>query len=465
MKITFSGAAQTVTGSMHIIQANGRKILLDCGLFQGRRKEAFKLNREIRVDPTTIDAVLLSHAHIDHSGNLPTLVKNGFKGTIYATSATCDLCGIMLPDSAYLQERDVEYVNKKRKRQGKTLFEPLYTIEDAKATMPFFQAVSYEQPFKIDSCFEVVYHEAGHILGSAMIEIRIKENGGIKKVIYTGDIGRPGQPILRDPWPMEPADVLISESTYGGREHEGQERIKEKLLPILKKVHESRSKMVIPSFSVGRTQHLIFLLHQFWEEGLLPSMPVYVDSPLSVNATEVFRKHPECYDEEILNCLANNNDPFGFSRLTYIQKLEESKALNERPGPMAIISASGMCEGGRVLHHLANTISNPDNTVLIIGYQAENTLGRRIIEKRETVRIYGDTYPLRARVEKINAFSAHADQPEILKWVSPAQGKIEQIFLVHGEAKQTVPLSEALKEQGYRHIAMPSPGDEWSPPS
>jgi len=461
MKLTFLGAAKTVTGSKHLLEANGRRILFDCGLFQGKRKEAFELNREVCCDAEKIDTVLLSHAHIDHSGAIPSLIKRGFSGTVFATGATCDLCRIMLPDSGYLQERDVEYVNKKRIRQGKKPFEPLYTAEEGKAAASRFQPVSYEHSFKLDDAIEVVYHDAGHILGSAMIEVRVREPSGWKTLVFSGDIGRPHQPILRDPWPLEPADIVIMESTYGGRTHEGEERIRTKLLAVLKRAAELKGKVVIPAFSVGRTQHLVYLLNQLWSEGALPPMDVFVDSPLSVNATEVFRKHPECYDREILQFLARDEDPFGFSRLKYVRDLEESKALNDRRGPVVIISASGMCEGGRILHHLANSIRDPRNAVLIIGYQAENTLGRRLVEGRKPIRIYGEEYELNAMVETINAFSAHADQGELLGWVKAAEGRIGKTFVVHGEETQASALAEKLAEMGHHNVVIPSPGQVW----
>ncbi|HNR98617.1 MAG TPA: MBL fold metallo-hydrolase [Planctomycetota bacterium] len=461
MKLTFYGATRAVTGSAHLLEVNGRRLLLDCGLHQGKRKEAFERNRNLLMPADTLDAVLLSHAHIDHSGNLPTLVKRGFRGTIYATSATCDLCSIMLPDSGHLQEQDVQFVNKKRARLGKNPFEPLYTVEEAEAVMPYFQAVSFEEPFRIDGQTEVIYHGAGHILGAAITEIRAGGGGGARRIIYSGDLGRPSQPILRDPWPLEPNDVLIMETTYGGRRHEGAQRIEEKLLPILRKAVPQRGKIVIPSFSVGRTQHLVHILHKFWKNGDLPPMPIYVDSPLSVNATEVFRRHPECYDEETLALLARREDPFGFARLVYVRDVQESKALNDRPGPMVIISASGMCEGGRVLHHLAHTVGDARNTVLIIGYQAENTLGRQLVEKRPEVKIFGERYTVRAEVETINAFSAHADRQELLDWMAGALGRLGLVFLVHGEETQSVAFLNELTARGVKNVIIPHAGQTW----
>ncbi len=461
MKITFLGAAREVTGSRHLLEVNGRRILLDCGLFQGRRKEAFEKNRQILCRADTIDAILLSHSHIDHSGNIPTMIKQGFTGTVYATGATCDLCAVMLPDSGHLQERDVEHVNKKRRRQGKNPFEPLYTSGEARAAASHFQAVSYEHPFNLDDAIQVVYHDAGHILGSAMIEVQVTEHDAVRRLVFSGDVGRPDQPILRDPWPLCETDVLIMESTYGGRSHEGSERIREKLLRVLRRAVAEKGKVVIPSFSVGRTQHLIYILNQLWSEGTLPPVDVYVDSPLSVNATEVFRSHPECYDKEVLQFLSREEDPFGFSRLRYVRELEGSKKLNDRPGPVVIISASGMCEGGRILHHLAHAVSNAKNTILIIGYQAENTLGRRLIEKREPIRIYGEAYELRADVETINAFSAHADQGELLQWIGNAGGQIGTTFLVHGEESQATALAGELAQHHMHNVVIPQPGQSW----
>ena len=461
MKLTFIGAARTVTGSMHRLESNGLRAIMDCGLYQGPRKEAFRRNREINVDAGELGAVLLSHAHIDHSGNLPTLVKRGFRGTIYATGATRDLCGVMLPDSGFLQERDVEYVNKRRRRMGKHPFEPLYTAAEAREVMPYFQDVSYEQPFTVGDGLEVVYHDAGHILGSAMIEVRGDGPGGLRRVVYSGDIGRPGQPILRNPWPLCPTDALIMESTYGNRRHEGSERIREKLLPLLRRTVDQRGKLVIPAFSVGRTQHLVHLMSRIWADGGMQALPVYVDSPLSVNATDVFRRHPECYDDDTVKLLAQEKDPFGFSCLTYIRDLKDSKALNNREGPMVIISASGMCEGGRVLHHLANTVGEPRNTILFIGFQAEHTLGRRLVEGATDVKIYGERHTVRAAVESINAFSAHADQEELLAWLDHAGGKIGKIFLVHGEEAQAAGLTAKLAARGLHNVIVPHPGQSW----
>jgi metallo-beta-lactamase family protein len=461
MDLTFLGAARGVTGSMHLFEVNGRRFVFDCGLFQGKRKEAFKRNREVRCDAAGLDAILLSHAHIDHSGNIPSLVKQGFRGTVYATGATCDLCSIMLPDSGYLQERDVEYVNRKRRRQGKTPFEPLYTAEEGRAAGSFFQTVSYEAPFTLDDGIEVVYHDAGHILGSAMIEVRLDGYGGPRKIVYSGDVGRPNQPILRDPWPLCETDVLIVESTYGGRLHEESTRIRGKLLRILERAVAEKGKVVIPAFSVGRTQHLVYLLNRLWSEGALPPVDVFVDSPLSVNATEVFRSHPECYDREVLTFLSREEDPFGFSRLRYVRELRDSKALNDRRGPLVIISASGMCEGGRILHHLANSVSDPRNTVLIIGYQAENTLGRRLVDRQEKIRIYGEEHRLRAAVETIDAFSAHADQAELLGWIEAAGGRVGKVFIVHGEESQAAALAGKLADRGLHNVVIPAPGQTW----
>jgi metallo-beta-lactamase family protein len=461
MKLTFLGAARSVTGSMHLMEVNGRRILFDCGLFQGKRKEAFRLNREVRVDAEKVGAVLLSHAHIDHSGNLPNLIKQGFRGTIYATGATCDLCKIMLPDSGHLQERDVEYVNRKRRRQGKNPFEPLYTAEEAKNVTEHLQEVSYEHAFHVDDRIEVVYHDAGHILGSAMIEVRVDGMRGRRRIVFSGDVGRPDQPILRDPWPLCETDVLIMESTYGGRSHEGSERIREKLLRVLQKAVQRKGKVIIPAFSVGRTQHLVYELHQLFAEGKLPPISIFVDSPLSVNATEVFRAHPECYDKEVLRFLSEEKDPFGFSRLRYVRELDDSKRLNTHPGPVVIISASGMCEGGRILHHLANAVGDSRNTILIVGFQAENTLGRRLVERRETIKIFGEEHELKAEVETINAFSAHADQGELLSWVEHAGGRIGKIFLVHGEEEQAAALTGKLAERGLYNVVVPEPGSTW----
>ena len=381
MKIHFIGAAQTVTGSMHLIESNGKKFLLDCGLFQGKRKIAFEINRTFEdFNPAEIDFVILSHAHIDHSGNLPSLVKKGFSGNIYSTFATRDLSNIMLRDSGHIQEKDVEWVNKKRRKQNKTPFEPLYTVDDAEKTMEHFVGINYHQEYILAEGIKLTFFDAGHILGSAITFLQIDENGKIITLGFTGDLGRPNLPILKDPEKIPDVDYLLSESTYGGRFHDNPTGTEEKLAAIIKKACTNKSKIIIPAFSVGRTQELVFALHNIFERNDAPRIPIFVDSPLSVNATEVFKIHPECFDKETVAYLLKHQDPFGFNKLKYISNVEESKKLNDVPGPHIIISSSGMAEAGRILHHLANNIDNPNNIILIVGYSAENTLGRKLAE-------------------------------------------------------------------------------------
>mgnify|MGYP006289414093 FL=1 len=440
---------------MHIIEVNGHRVLLDCGLCQGHRKEAFERNRNIPFDVDTIDACVLSHAHIDHSGNLPNLVKMGYEGPIYATPATQDLCEIMLMDSAYLQVKDVEYVNKKRRKQGKTPFEPLYDKGDATRALENFQPLPYEDPLEVAPGIRVIFHDAGHILGAALTEVEVKENGSVTRLLYTGDLGRKEQPILRDPVVVRDVDLLITESTYGDRLHPQEEDFKDTLEQLCKRTLENSSRMVVPAFSVGRTQQLLYYLHALWEEDRLGNIPVYVDSPLSTKATRVYENHPECYDREMMGHLMDENSPFTMQHVTYVTETEDSKKLNGRQGPIIIISASGMCEGGRILHHLKHSVEDERNTVLIVGYQAENTLGRRLIQGESPVKIYGEEYPLNAQVVSIQALSAHADRDEMLGYFDEMGPEVDRAFVVHGEPAQQEPFAERLKGLGAGTVDIP----------
>ncbi len=398
MVFEFYGAAQTVTGSMHLISVNGSKLLLDCGLFQGKRSEAFERNKNFPFDPSKIDAVILSHAHIDHSGNLPGLMKNGFHGPVYTTDATRDLCNIMLYDSAYIQERDIQYVNKKHLKKHEPTIQPLYDVVDVTDILQQFVSVSYEHRIEVCNGVHATFFDAGHILGSAVTFLEIEERGKTFLVGFTGDLGRKNMPIIKDPQPLPPVDFLITESTYGGKIHEPVTGMKDSLCQVIQRTAERSGKIVIPSFSVGRTQEVVYLLHELFDESRLPTIPIYIDSPLAVNASDVFRLHPECFDEETMKLLHAHEDPFGFRRLQYIRTVEESKKLNDMKSSCVIISASGMCEGGRVVHHLANTIENPQNTILFVGYQAEHTLGRRLVEKQPEVTIFGDVHKVNAEI-------------------------------------------------------------------
>ncbi len=460
MKIKFIGAAQTVTGSMHLIQTENSTFLLDCGLFQGRRKDAFEINRNFdQFNPSEIDFVILSHAHIDHAGNLPTLVKNGFDGKIYSTFATRDLCTIMLQDSAHIQEKDVEYVNKKRKRDGKKLFEPLYVQDDALETLEKFVGINYRKEFKITPEISLTFYDAGHILGSAIIYLKIMESGKQITLGFSGDLGRPHLPILKDPEQIPNVDYWICESTYGGKDHDNPTDSEEQLTNVLKKAHSKKSKVIIPAFSVGRTQELVYALHRIFESNKTERMPVYVDSPLAVNATEVFRLHPECFDTDTLQFIRKNEDPLGFNRLTYIKDVEDSKNLNSVDGPCIIISSSGMAENGRILHHLANNISNPKNIILMVGYAAEHTLGRKLIDGEKYVQIFGDAYDVKAEVITLNSFSAHADSDELLGYTSHFdKSQLKKIFLVHGELEQQQAYKENLESTGFKNVIIPTRG-------
>lgn len=462
MVIQFLGAARTVTGSMHLISFNGTKILLDCGLFQGKRSEAFERNRSFPFNPADIDAVILSHAHIDHAGNLPNLVKSGYRGPIYSTSATRDLCNIMLYDSAYIQERDIEYVNKKHQKKHEPLVEPLYSVLDVTNAMSQFISVNYEQPIEIIKGVRATYLDAGHILGSVVTVLEVEENGKQKKIGFTGDLGRKNAPIIKDPQPIGSVDVLISESTYGGKLHDPVTGMKDSLCQVIKRTSDRGGKVIIPSFSVGRTQEIVYLLSELFDEGKLPTIPIYVDSPLAVNASDIFRLHTECFDEEMLTHLHANEDPFGFNRLIYVRSVDESKKLNSLQSSCVIISASGMCEGGRIVHHLANTIENPKNTILIVGYMAEHTLGRRIVEKQPEITIFGDVHALNAEVVVLNSFSAHAGQDELVEYIQSAdQKRLKKIFLVHGEMNQIEKYSAKLKEVGIKKdIYIPVRGEK-----
>jgi metallo-beta-lactamase family protein len=461
MKITFHGAAKTVTGSQHIIDVNGHRIMLDCGLFQGKRKEAFELNRQGSCDAKSVDVLVLSHAHIDHSGNIPCLVKNGFSGDIYSTSATRDLCSVMLMDSAYIQEKDVIYVNKKRKKQGKNLFEPLYTKEDVATAMQNFIGISYNRQHEILPGVKLTLVDAGHMLGSThvILDINDKDSGRQQRLVFSGDIGREGIPIIRDPTLVtEGTDILIMESTYGNRSHPPYPESENELERIINETYSRNGVLLIPAFAVGRTQQIVYALHKLHDQKKIPHLPIYVDSPLATNTTEIFRMHPECYDAEMREFLLNDNhsDPFGFGTLTFTKNVEESKKLNTLNKPAVIISASGMMEGGRILHHLRNRISDPRNTILVTGWQAPNTLGRRVVNKEPVVRIFGDEFQLKAHVEVITGFSGHADRDELLEWAGAMQNKPEHTFIVHGEEESSQVLAESLQAKlGFSNIARP----------
>jgi metallo-beta-lactamase family protein len=462
LQIEFIGGARTVTGSQHLLHINGKKILLECGLFQGRRSETYEKNKNFKFNPAEIDALILSHAHIDHSGNIPNLVSKGFDGLIYATSATVDLCQIMLRDSAHLQEKDIEYVNKKKKKKGEEPFEPLYTLEDVEKAMQQFVGVQYNRTIDLYPGIKFMFRDAGHILGSAGVRLEIEEEGGKKISLgFSGDIGRPESPVIKSPDVLRDIDVLIMESTYGNRLHSPAEEVEEDFVSTINPVINRGGKIIIPAFAVGRTQTIVYMLHKLFDENRIPEIPIYVDSPLAVEATNIFRSHPECLDRETYRIfLQNGEDPFGFGRLKYIKKTEESKQLNDKPGPMIIISASGMAEGGRILHHLVNNISNPKNLILFVGYAAEHTLARRIMNGNEKVNIFGEEFEVKAQIKKMDYFSGHADQKELLDYLRlNDQNMLKNIFLVHGEEEMALPFKEKILQEGYKNVQFPASGE------
>jgi metallo-beta-lactamase family protein len=457
MKITFHGAAQTVTGSQHLIRVNGYKILLECGLYQGRRKESYKRNRDFPYDPGDLDAVILSHAHIDHSGNLPNLVKKGYSGPIITTDATAHLANIMLMDSGHIQESDIVYVNKKRRKRGEPPLEPIYTMEDAARVAQQFQSVKYDEEFEVLPGVKGMLVDAGHILGSAAVRLEIEEHHRKINLWFSGDIGRKDLPLIRDPVMPENVDLMIMECTYGDKEHRDPRFAYEELRDVVVKTVNRGGKVIIPAFAVGRTQEIVYSLHQMMDAGEIPQIPVYVDSPLAVNASDVFRAHPECFDSETRAFILGDKHraALGFDHLVYTRSVEESKSLNFRKDPMVIISASGMAEAGRILHHLKNNIENPANTILIVSWQAPYTLGRRLADREERVRIFGETYERRAEVQTIGGLSAHAGQQLLLEYARSTMHSLKKTFLVHGEERGAKPLMKKMKELGIDEVYFP----------
>lgn len=457
MDISFLGGARTVTGSQHLLSVNGSRVLLECGLFQGRRGETYQKNLNFDYAPADLDAVLLSHAHIDHCGNIPNLCKNGFAKTIFATSATVDLCQILLRDSAYLNEKDVEWVNKLRAARGEPPMEPIYTIDDAEESLRHFVGIQYEKTFEVAPGVNVTFRDAGHILGSACVLLEIEEDGRRLRVGYSGDLGRKGMPIIRDPKPLEGLDALIVESTYGNREHENPSGAEEELANVIHRTIERKGKVIIPAFAVGRTQHLIYILHGLIERKRIPPIPVYIDSPMACSATDVFRSHPECFDREAYFRFVNDvEDLFQPPGFTCVRKAESSMRLNELTDPHIIISASGMAEGGRILHHLKNNVGEPRNTVLFVGFAAEYTLARRLMDGDKDVKIFGEGHRVRCEVVSLPYFSAHADRNGLLDFAAktPAD-KLKRIFIVHGESSQAEALKEGLEIRGYTGVMIP----------
>lgn len=462
-RLRFHGAAGEVTGSLHLIEANGYRIALDCGLYQGHRAEGNQKNRSFPCPPAEIDAVLLSHAHIDHCGKLPRLVRDGFTGPIYATPPSCDLTEILLADSAHIQEEDAIYLSKKRAKHGEPPIEPLYRLADVEQTLKLLKPRPLKAPFEVLPGVSASFHEAGHMLGSASINVTVASNGKPPlRITFSGDQGRAGLAILKDPAPLPACDYLICESTYGGRANPPAHEMRSELANIVNATIRDGGKIIIPAFAVGRTQTVVYQLHRLIVKGLIPAkVPIIVDGPLASRATEIYRRHPETYDRE---AAAFNHDTQGSGGMLdcqncrYIENVEESKALNHQPGPMIIISASGMCEVGRILHHLKNNIENPRNTVLIVGYQAEHTLGRRIANRDKKVKIFGEMYSLNARVKVFHGFSSHADAGELTRLAAPLAKQAKAAFLVHGEREQLSVLAESFEKRGFPQVHIPSPG-------
>lgn len=469
MNIKFCGAARTVTGSCHLITLDdGFQILLDCGLYQGREDEFVDFNRTWLFEPPGLGSMILSHAHIDHSGRVPRLVKDGYKGEIITTSATRDLSAVMLLDSAKIQEKDASYIRKKNRGRGKKRRNiqdviPLYTEKDVFESLQNFVGISYDVWHEVRDGVSVRLRDCGHIFGSASVTLKIERPGKPPVNIgFSGDIGRPNRPILKDPVPMEDLDYLITESTYGGVKHNQMPQDEEELLRIINECIERRGKLIIPAFSVGRTQEIVYTLNKLENEARLPEIPVFVDSPMAINATEVFRLHPECFDERIAEYMLDDPDPFGFNKLTYVRSTEESKRLNGLRGPAVIISGSGMMTGGRILHHLVNTVENERNTILIVGFCAPYTLGDKIRRKEECLWIFGKERVLRANVEVMDSFSAHGDEPEMLSYLSNLdRQRLKRVFLVHGEYDRQEKFRAALIREGFGDILIPELGSSF----
>ncbi len=458
MKLQFLGATGEVTGSKFLITTEqGKKILLDCGMYQGKGLETDSMNRDLGFNPAEIDYLFLSHAHIDHSGLIPYLCKMGFKGLIFSTMATRDLCSIMLPDSGKIQEADTYYFNKKRTRQGLPPVEPIYRVEDAATAMRHFVSIPFDLDFEITPEIKLKFMDTGHILGGGILYMTFTENGIQKTVCYTGDIGRYNKKLLPDPKPFPQADYIITESTYGNRLHPTIENAEQELMLIVKDaIAKQRGKLIIPSFAIGRTQDIVYALHQLEIKGQLPDIDIFVDSPLAVSATEIFRIHADCFNEEIKEFMNLHNDPFGFNKLHYIRTIEESKRLNSDHRPCIIISASGMMEAGRVKHHLANNIENPRTTILSIGYCSPTTLGARILRGDKSVSIFGVNYKVRATVKSLEAFSGHGDYKEMIRYLSCQDKKhIRRLFIVHGEDEIREEYSKHLTDAGFKNIHIP----------
>lgn len=462
MKLSFLGAAQNVTGSRYLVEANGQRILVDCGLYQERQYR--KRNWEpFRVPPASIDVVLLTHAHLDHCGLVPKLVHDGFKGRIYATGASCELARIVMLDSAKLQEEDAEFKQKRHKREGREgprPVAPLYTVEDAQECLPLLSPLKYKQPLAIGDDIEATFYDAGHILGASMVQLKIKGNGQARTIVFSGDIGRWNLPILRDPTVFDQADYVITESTYGDRLHEPTEHVRDALAEVINSTRKAGGNIVIPSFAIERSQEVLYHLNQLLLEDRVPHLVVFLDSPMAINVTQVFKDHPELFDEEMTELVNNHTSPFDFPGLTMARATSESKAINHIRGTVLVIAGSGMCTGGRIKHHLVNNIERPESTILFVGYQAVGTLGRTIVDGAKEVRILGQKHRVEANVVRLQGFSGHADRDEIYRWLSGLKNAPRQVFVTHGEAESAQKFSEFLKEKTGWQTSVPSFGDQ-----
>ncbi|MBR3673835.1 MAG: MBL fold metallo-hydrolase [Clostridia bacterium] len=471
MNITFLGATKTVTGSNFLVEGAGKKFLVDCGLFQGQAADEWENEEDFQFDVNEIDFMILTHAHIDHSGRIPKLYKDGYRGKVYATKATCDLCAIMLPDSGHIQEMETEWKNRKRLRKGESLKEPIYDVQTALMSLELFEPSRYDQLIEIDDNIHIRFNDAGHMLGSAIVEVWIKENGENKKIVFTGDLGNNDIPLLSEPTMIEDADYLVMESTYGDRHHMRNDQKAEIFVDIVSETIRNGGTVVIPSFAVGRTQEILFELNKIKEQTTDPNFlrkyeilmhtPVYVDSPLAISATEVFQENMELFDENTQELIKSGDNPLEFPGLRFTRTAQESKELNEDDTPSIIISASGMCEVGRIKHHLKHNIWNPKNTILFVGYQAPGTLGRKIVDGAKTVKIFGEEISVNARVEYIEGYSGHADQEGLLNFVYSFTKKPEHIFLVHGEPEGQKVLKQKITETTQIPVTIPDFGEKY----